>query len=106
MMSLLLPIAAISLAIWVYMLVARGGFWLAREGDGRGPSAVADGFAEGFAWPDVVAVIPARNEAASIGQTVDSLLRQDYAGRLRVIVIDDQSEDATADLARAAADAC
>jgi hopene-associated glycosyltransferase HpnB len=106
MMSLLLPIAAISLAIWVYMLVARGGFWLARERDDRGPSAVADGFAEGFAWPDVVAVIPARNEAASIGQTVDSLLRQDYAGRLRVIVIDDQSEDATADLARAAADAC
>ena len=48
-------------------------------------------------------VIPARDEAECVGQTVTSLLRQDYPGALAVIVVDDQSRDATADVARGAA---
>jgi len=47
-------------------------------------------------------VIPARDEAESIGQTVRSLLAQDYDGRLRIFVVDDHSSDATAEVARAA----
>ena len=67
-------IAVFALAVWVYLLAARGGFWLARERDDRPePPAPA-------AWPPVVAVIPARDEAGSIGQTVRSLLGQDYPG--------------------------
>ncbi len=58
------------------------------------------------AWPSVVAIIPARDEADVIARTVDSLLRQDYQGRFSVIVVDDQSSDGTAaaalDAARAA----
>jgi hopene-associated glycosyltransferase HpnB len=101
--ALWMAIAAISLIIWIYLLLARGGFWLARERDDLdGPDSQAgDASAE---WPDVTAVIPARNEAESIAQTVECLLRQDYPGRLRVVVIDDQSDDGTAACARAAAE--
>src|SRR5690606_6037534 len=55
------------------------------------------------AWPDIVAVIPARDEAEVIGATLTSLFRQDYPGELRVVLVDDQSRDATAETARAAA---
>ena len=48
------------------------------------------------------AVIPARDEAAGIGQTVQSLLAQDYPG-LEMIVVDDGSTDATAAVAADAA---
>ncbi|HEY4071865.1 MAG TPA: glycosyltransferase [Herbaspirillum sp.] len=108
-------IAAISLIIWIYLLLARGGFWLARERDdrdgfdgldsrpGSNPAALGAGGVSAE-WPDVTAVIPARNEAESIAQTVECLLRQDYPGRLRVVVIDDQSDDGTAACARAAAE--
>ena len=54
-------------------------------------------------WPPVTAIIPARNEEESIGATVTSLLRQDYPGAFTVIVVDDQSDDATARVAREAA---
>jgi hopene-associated glycosyltransferase HpnB len=52
-----------------------------------------------------VAVIPARDEADSIGQSVGSLLRQDYPGRFSIVVVDDQSSDGTAAVASAAASA-
>lgn len=92
---MLTAMAAISLAIWIVLLVARGGFWRARERD----DPVLSGGSAPDAWPAVVAVIPARNEAASIGQTVSSLLRQDYPGSLRIVVVDDQSDDGTASMA-------
>jgi len=84
------------LVIWLYLLFGRGGFWLGRDRD----DIISAG--EG-AWPSVTAVIPARDEAACIGGTVASLLRQDYPGELTVIVVDDQSRDATAQVARDAA---
>lgn len=99
-------LAAFCLALWLYLLVGRGGFWLARERDARAmpaePGAVLPRLPP---WPAVVAVIPARNEAGAIEQAVVSLCRQDYPGALRIIVVDDQSDDGTADLARAAATA-
>ena len=51
----------------------------------------------------MTAVIPARDEAECVGETVASLLRQNYPGAFNVIVVDDQSRDATADVAREAA---
>jgi len=86
------------LAIWLYLLVARGGFWLAAERDDGSPAAVMPGGS-----PAVTAVIPARDEAACIGETVASLLAQDYPGELRVVVVDDNSRDGTGQVARAAA---
>ncbi|MCF2135379.1 MULTISPECIES: glycosyltransferase [Mycetohabitans] len=93
---MLAAIAVLSLVIWIMLLVARGGFWQAHERDDQDPP----GTDTPDAWPAVVAVIPARNEAASIAQTVSSLLRQDYPGSVRVVVVDDHSEDGTAALAR------
>lgn len=95
MMAALL--SCLTLAIWAVLRYGRGGFWqvaLPRTG-GAMP--------EGRVWPDVVAIVPARNEADVIAQAVHSLLTQDYPGALRVVVIDDHSEDGTAEAARAAA---
>lgn len=49
----------------------------------------------------IVALIPAHNEAANIGKTVQSLLEQDYPVS-RVVVISDNSTDDTVNVARAA----
>ena len=89
-------IAVIALAVWLYLLAARGRFWLAGERDDRPEPAKL------VAWPGVVAVIPARDEATSIAQTVQSLLAQDYPG-LHIVVVDDGSTDGTADIAVTAA---
>jgi hopene-associated glycosyltransferase HpnB len=91
-----LAIALLALAIWLYLLLARGGFWRAVDRDewaARPPEA----------WPTVTTVIPARDEADVIGQSLTSLLAQDYPGTFRVIIIDDQSRDGTAEVARHAA---
>jgi hopene-associated glycosyltransferase HpnB len=89
-------IGALSLAAWAYLLAGRGAFWCARERDDIGAPARASN----MAWPAVVAVIPARDEAPVIGRAVASLLRQDYPGPFRIVVVDDQSRDGTADIAR------
>jgi hopene-associated glycosyltransferase HpnB len=89
------------LAIWLYLLVARGGFWQAREREKGGPAGNPPGSPH---WPTISAVIPARDEAECIGETVVSLLRQDYPGAFDVIVVDDQSRDGTAQIAQKAAE--
>jgi len=84
----------LSLAIWLVLLFGRGFFWLTRERDDR------DAPPEPDAWPSVAAVVPARNEAELIERSIGSLLAQDYPGRFRVILVDDQSGDGTGALAR------
>src|SRR5207302_6350586 len=49
--------------------------------------------------PLVSVLVPARNEARRIGACVESLLAQDYAN-FELLVIDDQSEDGTAEILR------
>ena len=83
---------------WAVLLLGRGFFWLARDDD-RDAAALP----EPAAWPSVAAVVPARDEAASIGATVRSLLAQDYPGPFRLVVVDDRSTDGTAAAALAAA---
>lgn len=46
-------------------------------------------------------VIPAYNEGAYLGRTLESLARQDFAGEVEVIVVDNDSSDGTAEVARA-----
>jgi hopene-associated glycosyltransferase HpnB len=49
----------------------------------------------------VVAIVPARDEAALIAKSMGSLLAQEYGGDFHVVLVDDQSHDGTADIARA-----
>lgn len=93
MMEAWLVVCALSFVIWVYLLVARGGFWLARERNVASLPAPA-------IWPRVTAVVPARDEADVIARTIGSLLQQDYPGSFRVVLVDDQSTDGTAQVAQ------
>jgi hopene-associated glycosyltransferase HpnB len=82
------------LLAWLYLLLGRGMFWMTRERDAN--DAVAPD-----AWPSVVAVVPARDEADVMERTVATLMNQDYRGEFKVILVDDQSGDGTGDAARA-----
>ena len=92
-MTACLVLSALSLAIWLYLLAGRGGFW--REWPKPAPVDPPD-------WPEIVAVVPARDEAECIGTAIGSLLTQRYPGRLAVVLVDDHSSDGTADRAREA----
>jgi len=90
----ILAAACILAAItWVYLLAGHGGYW--RTGQ-RLPPAAADP----AAWPSVAAVVPARNEAAVLPGTLPTLLGQDYPGAFSVVLVDDDSSDSTASVAR------
>src|ERR1700722_19243992 len=80
-------------AVWAYLVLGHGGAGGTRP---RLPPAPDRG-----PWPDVVAVIPARNEAAMLPVVLPTLLGQDYPGALTVIVVDDCSTDGTAEVAAA-----
>jgi hopene-associated glycosyltransferase HpnB len=95
-MSPALFLGLLPVLIWLAMLLARGGFWLARDRDDR------DAPPEPAQWPAVVAVVPARNEADVIAASIGSLMRQDYPGPFRVVLVDDGSTDRTAETARGA----
>ncbi len=96
-MTIELIVAVLALAIWLYLLLFRGGFWLGRETDTRDPPPLVRA---GEPSPRVVAVVPARNEADVLPRSLRSLLAQDYAPPLTVILVDDQSEDDTAEVVR------
>ena len=49
---------------------------------------------------DVSIVIRARNEAASIGKVIDAIHEQNFNGEFEVIVVDTDSTDGTADIAK------
>ncbi len=91
-------IAGVSLAIWRYLVALRGGFW-------RADRRLDEDLAAPPAWPAVVALVPARDEAEVIGRSVAALLAQDYPGRFRIVLIDDHSRDGTAEVARHTAEA-
>jgi hopene-associated glycosyltransferase HpnB len=98
-------------AVWAYLVLGHGGYW--RTGQ-RLPPAPAEAAAqpapagepvpasaEPGRWPDVAAVIPARNEAAMLPVVLPALFGQDYPGALTVILVDDCSTDGTAEVATA-----
>ena len=93
-------VAIICALIWLYLIVGRGAFWLCGVRDTDRPSLDVP------QWPAVVAVVPARNEANHIAASIGSLLRQEYSGSFRIVLVDDDSSDGTALIAtRAAASA-
>jgi hopene-associated glycosyltransferase HpnB len=87
-------IALFSLLVWLYLFFAHGRFWLSTP---ELPPAAPE------SCPDVDIVVPARDEAHTIGPVIASLLGQDYRGKCRVILVDDNSTDGTAALAGTAA---
>jgi hopene-associated glycosyltransferase HpnB len=90
-----LTIACLALLVWIYLISCRGGFWLAAERD----DADQLSWPKDADWPTVTVIIPARNEAAMLPQSLGSILAQDYP-KLSVILVDDESSDGTAAAAR------
>ncbi|MGW5126819.1 glycosyltransferase [Streptomyces sp. NPDC004069] len=83
-----------SLAAWLWLLLGQGFFW---RTDVRLPPR-ADPAPDD--WPSVCVVVPARDEAAVLPESLPSLLAQDYPGRAEVFLVDDGSRDGTGELAR------
>ena len=86
----------ICLAAWLYLLLLNVQFWMVRRFEAEAPGPETS---HGL----IAAVIPARNEADVIMESVGSLLRQNYSGPLHIFVVDDNSTDGTAAAAREAA---
>ncbi len=83
---------ALILLAWLWLFFRRGDFWA--DGERLAPASLE-------AHPSVAVVVPARDEAACVGASIGSLLAQDYAGPLSVVLVDDGSTDDTAAIARA-----
>lgn len=92
---LLTTVGGLTVAIWIWLLVARGRFW--QTSRNRAPRDLPPA-----PRLNVAAVIPARNEADVIAPVVRALLSQrDF--NIPVYLVDDGSTDGTADAARSAA---
>ena len=96
----MISLAALALLAWAGLLLAHGRYWQA--GPSLAPARLAPARPAGA--PDVDVVVPARDEAEGIGAALASLLAQDYAGRLRVVLVDDGSADGTGAIARGLGD--
>lgn len=91
-MFLTLAMTLLSLLVWLFLLLFWGQFWRCDQRlDPAAPPLTT--------FPSVWAMIPARNEAAVIDQSLASLLNQDYPGPLQVVLVDDQSDDDTGTIA-------
>lgn len=91
-------VGIVTLAIWLHLFVGRGWFWRVNRfyADREKEAALENS-------PSVIAIVPARNEAATVAQVVTSLASQDYPGEFSVVIVDDHSDDDTAELAQRAA---
>src|SRR5260370_39691251 len=88
---LALSVACTAAAVaWLSLIAGHGGYWRTSQ---RLPRVTG----EPDTWPDVVAVVPARNEAAMLPATLPALLGQEYPGTLAVILVDDGSSGGTAE---------
>ncbi|MBB4197929.1 glycosyl transferase family 2 [Rhodoblastus sphagnicola] len=90
----MIALGVVVLAIWLVLIFARGKFWACLDTDFAPKPQLTT-------WPAVVAVVPARDEAELIAQSMGGLLAQDYPGDFRIVLVDDQSSDGTAEIARA-----
>jgi hopene-associated glycosyltransferase HpnB len=84
----------VTLAIWLHLFFGRGWFWRVKNFDANEDRAKPQ-----VVFPKIVAVVPARNEAKTIGEVVTSLVRQDYWGAFFIVIVDDHSDDETAAIA-------
>ena len=85
-------LAVLTCLAWAFMLLFWGGFWRADQRlDAALPAPAL--------WPDVTILIPARNEAATIGEVVHAHSATAYPGNSKLIVVDDHSTDGTGQIA-------
>ncbi|MDR0346500.1 MAG: glycosyltransferase, partial [Nocardiopsaceae bacterium] len=80
--------------VWVYLVAGHGGYW---RTDVRLPAPARPPGPD--RWPSVVAVVPARDEAAILPETLPTLLVQEYPGEFAVLLVDDGSTDGTGEAA-------
>jgi len=84
-------IGCLALAGWIHLALFHGRFWqLLLDRQSPEPSR----------WPSIDIVVPARNEATVLPETVPSLVRQQYTGSWRIVLVDDQSDDGTSAVAK------
>ncbi len=96
----MVALASLSLAAWLYLLSFRGGFWSLAERE----SDLASADAPSPQRLRVTAIVPARDEAQVIDQSLSWLFAQRFDGAFDVLLVDDQSGDGTAETARACAE--
>ncbi|MEM8828265.1 MAG: glycosyltransferase [Cyanobacteria bacterium P01_G01_bin.19] len=93
----LIILVSLSLSIWLFLLIFWGNFW-------RADQYIKNSAGKLDSYPTVWAVIPARDEAEAIEQSLTSLLSQQYSGNFLVTLVDDNSSDRTSEIAKATAD--
>ncbi len=93
MENIILILMLLSFIIWLILLLFRGQFW---QADQRLPE-VQEPLLN---YPSVAVIVPARNEAELISTSLRSLLNQNYPGSFSIILVDDQSNDGTANIAQ------
>jgi hopene-associated glycosyltransferase HpnB len=85
---MLLSLAILTILIWLGLLVGWYGFWRADQRPPLKPEALDK-------WPSVIAIVPARDEAATIPFSLTGLIEQRYAGAYEIVLADDSSSDDT-----------
>jgi hopene-associated glycosyltransferase HpnB len=102
---MLIAAGLLSLLIWVYLLLGRGGFW--RIHHAAPPFSSQEKSLQGKPAHEgpvrVAVIVPARNEADVVGRAIRSLLRQTGQNPAHIFLVDDGSTDSTAQAARDAA---
>ena len=85
---------SLSLLAWVFLLLARNRFWLTEESLDPGKKGDTP-----ESWPSICTIIPARNEAEVLPETLPSVLNQNYPGELKFYLVDDHCDDGTGEKA-------
>jgi hopene-associated glycosyltransferase HpnB len=88
-----LLLSGLSCLIWLYLLGFRGKFWLTNQTITLGPDNLEK-------YPNITVIIPARNESEALPISLPSILEQNYGGRVEVVIVDDQSDDGTGEIAK------
>lgn len=94
-----LGLVGISLLIWIWLICFRGQFWRTEQRleSNQSETKLVTKLEN---YPSVCVVIPARNEAELLPVTLRSLLTQTYPGSVQILLVDDQSSDGTAEIAK------
>ena len=96
-------IGIVSLLVWLYLLLARGGFWRVKKNLPSSRLGTVAALGRGGKSFRVAVIVPARNEAEFIGESITSILSQLGNHSIQIFLVDDGSTDGTADAAGKAA---
>lgn len=89
---MLLAVGIVTILIWLGLLAGWHGFWRADQRLPPSPQPLDK-------WPYVIAVVPARDEAATIPFSLTGLIEQRYPGAYEIVLADDSSSDDTVAMA-------